>query len=88
MKYRCSIPIWTRKQSRKSTLVSVIAQWEEEIGQIKAGIHSLEIDINGRKKDHERFEDEVNTTKQRIAALEFNRQNIKSEETEAWKRWN
>lgn len=69
--------------SRKSKLASVLAQWEEEVDQIKAGIHSLEIDINSRKKDHERFEDEVNGTKQRLAALEFNRQNIKSEETEA-----
>ncbi len=69
--------------SRKNKLALVLAQWEEEIGQIKAGIHSLEIDINSRKKDQERFDDEVKTTKQRLAALEFNRQNIKAEETEA-----
>lgn len=71
------------EMSRKSKLALVLAQWEEEIDQIKAGIHLLEIDINGRKKDHERFADELNTTKQRLAALEFNRQNIKAEETEA-----
>jgi chromosome segregation protein len=69
--------------SRKSKLGLVLTQWEEEVGQIKAGIHSLEIDINSRKKDQERFADEVTGTKQRLAALEFNRQNIKSEETEA-----
>ncbi|HEX7415712.1 MAG TPA: chromosome segregation protein SMC [Smithellaceae bacterium] len=69
--------------SQRKKLVSVIAQWEEEIGQVKTGIHSLEIDINGKKKDRERFEDEVTRLKQRIAALEFNRQNIKAEEAEA-----
>ena len=71
------------KTSQRKKLVSVIAQWEEELGQIKTGIHKLEIDINGKKKDRERFEDEVARLKQRIAALEFNRQNIKAEEAEA-----
>jgi chromosome segregation protein len=48
--------------------------------------HKLEIDINGRKKDLERFEDEAGSLKQRIAVLEFNRQNIKTEEAEAQER--
>jgi len=74
------------KTYRKKKLVSMIAQWEEELAQIKTTIHSLEITINGRKKDHERFGDETNRLKQRIAVLEFNRQNIKSEETEAKER--
>ncbi len=69
--------------NRKGKLAATLAQWEEETGQIKTGIHSLEIDINSKKKDHERFEDEISGTKQRLAALEFNRQNIKAEETEA-----
>ncbi|OGP67528.1 MAG: chromosome segregation protein SMC [Deltaproteobacteria bacterium RBG_16_44_11] len=69
--------------NRKSKLAATLTQWEEETGQIKTGIHSLEIDINSKKKDNERFEDEVNGTKQRLAALEFNRQNIKAEEAEA-----
>ncbi|MBE3141898.1 MAG: hypothetical protein IMZ53_15080, partial [Thermoplasmata archaeon] len=74
------------KTSQRKKLVSVIAQWEEESGQVKTGIHSLEIDINGKKKDRERFEDEVTRLKQRIAVLEFNRQNIKAEEAEAAKK--
>jgi chromosome segregation protein len=74
------------KTDQKKKLVSMIAQWEEELAQIKTTIHSLEITINGRKKDHERFGDETNRLKQRIAVLEFNRQNIKAEETEAEER--
>jgi chromosome segregation protein len=69
--------------SRKNMLATKLAQGEEETGQIKTGIHSLEIDINSKKKDNERFEDEVNGIKQRLAVLEFNCQTIKAEETEA-----
>jgi chromosome segregation protein len=74
------------KTDQKKKLVSMIARWEEELAQIKTTIHSLEITINGRKKDHERFGDETNRLKQRIVVLEFNRQNIKAEETEAEER--
>lgn len=71
---------------QKKKLVSLIIRWEEELSQIKNRIHKLEIDVNGRKKDCERFNDEVERLKQTIAALEFNRQNIKAEETEAEER--
>lgn len=71
------------KTDQKKKLVSMIAQWEEELAQMRNRIHLLEIAINGRKKDHERFGDETNRLKQRIAVLEFNRQNIKAEEVEA-----
>ena len=74
------------QSDQKKKLVSLIAQWEEELSQIKNRIHKLEIDINGRKKDCERFDDEAGRLKQRIAALEFNRQNIKTEEAEAEER--
>jgi chromosome segregation protein len=69
--------------NQKKKFVSLIAQWDEELSQVKGGIHKLEIDINSRKKDCERFNDEATRLKQRIASLEFNRQNIKTEETEA-----
>jgi chromosome segregation protein len=71
------------KAEQKKKLISLIAQWEEELSRIKSAIHRLEIDVNGRKKDCERFNDEVERLKQRITALEFNRQNIKAEEAEA-----
>ncbi|MGD0279261.1 MAG: chromosome segregation protein SMC [Smithella sp.] len=71
------------KTSQKNNLVSAISRWEEELSQIKTDIHSLEIVVNGRKKDRERFEAETNRLKQRITVLEFNRQNLNAEKTEA-----
>lgn len=71
------------KAEKKKKLVLLITQWEEELSTIKNRIHKLEIEINSRRKDAERFGDETGRLKQRIAVLEFNRQNIKSEETEA-----
>jgi chromosome segregation protein len=74
------------QSDHKRKLVSLIAQWEEELNRIKSSIHKLEIDVNGRKKDCERFDDETGRLKQRITALEFNRQNIKTEQVEAEER--
>ncbi|MEN6620278.1 MAG: chromosome segregation protein SMC [Smithella sp.] len=71
---------------QKKKLASLMAQWEEALTQIKNRIHRLEIDINGRKKDCERFEDEAGRLKQTISTLEFNHQNIKAEGTEAEER--
>jgi len=71
------------QQSQKKKRVSAISSWDEELSQIKNRSHKLEIDINGRKKDLERYEDEAGRLTQRIAVLEFNRQNIKTEEAEA-----
>jgi chromosome segregation protein len=71
------------KTGQRNSLVSAISRWEEELGQIKTDIHSLEIAINGRKKDNERFDAETNRLKQRIAVLELNRQNLNAEKTEA-----
>ncbi|NTW77693.1 MAG: chromosome segregation protein SMC, partial [Syntrophaceae bacterium] len=60
--------------NQKKKLVSLIAQWDEELTQVKNRIHRIEIDINGRKKDSERFTDEVERLKQTIAAFKFNHQ--------------
>jgi chromosome segregation protein len=69
--------------NQKKKLVSLINQWNEELNHFKGSIRKLEIDINSRKKDCERFNDEATRLKQRISALEFNNQNIKTEKTEA-----
>lgn len=71
------------KTNQKNNLASAISRWEEDLSQAKTDIHSLDIAINGRKKDHERFEAETNRLKQRITVLEFNRQNLNAEKTEA-----
>ena len=72
--------------NQKKKFVLAIFSWDEELSQIKNRSHKLEIDINGRKKDLERFEDEAGRLKQRITVLEFNRQSIKTEEAEAEER--
>jgi len=71
------------KTNQKNNLVSAISCWEEEISQVKTQIHSLEITVNGRKKDRERFVDDINRLKQRVTVLEFNKQNLNAEKSEA-----
>jgi chromosome segregation protein len=71
------------KTNQKNNLVSAISRWEEEISQIKTEIHSLEIAVNGRKKDRERFDADINRLKQRVSVLEFNRQTLNAEKSDA-----
>jgi len=71
------------KTNQRYNIIAAIARLEEEIGQITQGIHALEIAVNGRKKDHEHFEAEINRLKQRVAVLEFNRQNLNAEKKDA-----
>jgi len=79
---RLSIELEDQIQEKKK-LGSSISRWDEELGGLKNRYHRLEIEINGRKKDLERFEDEAGRLKQRISVLEYNRQNIKTEEAQA-----
>ncbi|HPL95922.1 MAG TPA: chromosome segregation protein SMC [Smithellaceae bacterium] len=74
------------KTQEKKILTESIFNLDEELTGLKTSIHMLEISINGRKKDTERFEDETGRLNQRIAVLEYNRQNIKSEQQEAQER--
>jgi chromosome segregation protein len=61
----------------------LISQSEEELRQIKTEIHRLEIQINGKLKDLERFEDELNRTNQRLSILVFDQEVLNTEEKEA-----
>lgn len=79
---RLSIELEEQIQEKRN-LTASIARWDEELAGLKARAHQLEISINGRKKDMERFEDETGRLRQRIAVLEYNRQNIKSEQSQA-----
>ncbi len=79
---RLSIELEDQIQEKKK-LGSSISRWDEELSGLKNRSHRLEIEINGRKKDLERFEDETGRLKQRISVLEYNRQNIKTEEAQA-----
>jgi chromosome segregation protein len=60
-----------------------IAQWEEELVQMRSRIHQFEIQINGRRKDLERYEDESRRLKQRLHILSLDQDNLLSEIEEA-----
>ncbi|MDO8722285.1 MAG: chromosome segregation protein SMC [Syntrophales bacterium] len=69
------------EDKKKTSLL--IARYEEELQQAKAETHRLEIQINGRRKDLERFEDEIKRISQRRGILEFDHDNLVSEEKDA-----
>lgn len=69
------------RESRKRIL-AMISQWEEELTQAGSDIHRLELQINTKKKDLERLEDECTRTEQRIRVLDFGHENLQSEETD------
>src|SRR3990170_22500 len=69
------------EDKKKTSLL--IARYEEELQQAKAEAHRLEIQINGQRKDLERFEDEMKRISQRRDILEFDHDNLVSEEKDA-----
>jgi len=73
------------RENRKR-MVSLIAEWEEELHQSGSDIHDMELRINGKKKDVERLEEDIRRTEQRVHVLEFSHENLKSEESETVKR--
>jgi chromosome segregation protein len=68
---------------RKKQAGARILDWEEECRRLRAESHSTEMEIAGKKKDLERFEDELQRLEQRIGVLVFNREQAKIEESEA-----
>jgi chromosome segregation protein len=62
---------------------SLILEWEEESRRLRAESHRTELDIAGKNKDLERFEDELGRLEQRIGVLEFNREQARNETSEA-----
>ena len=67
---------------KKKTAARVF-EWVEELQQLNAEIHRLELQITAGKKDLERFEDERKRNEQRIRTLEFSRESLQGEEREA-----
>jgi len=65
---------------QKKTLSSQIAQWEEELVRLRGEVHRMEIQINGRRKDLERYEDESRRIDQRLRVLGFERERLQAEE--------
>lgn len=65
--------------NRRKNAAGLIVQWQEELQQLSADIHRLEIQTTGKRKDIERFEDERRRIGQRISVLDLNRENLLSE---------
>jgi chromosome segregation protein len=72
----------TAEEERKKTTLSIV-RCEEELLQAKTEWHQLELRINGRRKDQERFEDEIRRINQRSSILTFDLESLTSEEKEA-----
>ncbi|MCX5830751.1 MAG: chromosome segregation protein SMC [Deltaproteobacteria bacterium] len=62
--------------------INMIAGSEEALQQVKTELHQLEIQINGRCKDLERFDDEMKRINQRRSIHEFDHETMVAAETE------
>ena len=62
---------------------ALVLQWEEELIGLRSDLHRLELNINSKQKDIERFEGEQKWIEQRINVLAFNREGLKAEEVQA-----
>jgi len=71
------------EQERRKKNISLIAQWDEEFLRLRSQLHLTELRINGLKKDSERFEGELRQVEDRRNVLDFNRENLRSEASEA-----
>ncbi|MDD5723323.1 MAG: chromosome segregation protein SMC [Syntrophales bacterium] len=72
--------VFENKKEKRDALGDTIAYLEEETAQVRSETHSLDLEINGRKKDIERLEGEIKWIKKRINVLAFNIENLDSEE--------
>ena len=70
-------------ESRKKKDALFIASSEEELQQIKAALHQLELQINNSRKDRERFEEEMKRLNQRHSVMEFDHETVVLSEIEA-----
>ena len=68
---------------KKKEAASLILQWEEELLELRSEIRDLELLVNGKQKDVERFEAEIRGIEQRIKVLDFNCDNHQAEEAAA-----
>ena len=65
---------------KKKETALLIQQWEEELLELRSEIRTLELQVHGKIKDGERFEAEIKGFEQRIKILNFNYENLQSEE--------
>jgi len=67
----------------KKYAASRIIEWEEESRRLRTDLHRKEVEITGKKKDLERFEDEMQRLEQRISVLDFSQEQARTEENDA-----
>jgi chromosome segregation protein len=68
---------------KKKDAASLILQWEEELLELRSEIRDLELLVNGKQKDVERYEADMRGIEQRIKVLDFNCENHQAEEAAA-----
>jgi chromosome segregation protein len=72
-----------KEMDSKKKANMLILEWGEEARRLRTDQHRTEIDIAGKNKDLERYEDELKRLEQRIKVLDFNREQAKTEENDA-----
>lgn len=70
------------KNRRRADAVQLLAEREAGLDSCVADLHTLEIDINGRRKDCERYESEMSLIDQRMKIITFNRDNLDLEKSD------
>lgn len=60
-----------------------MGDWEDDLQEVRSEMRDLEIKVNSKKKDIERFENEMKWIEQRLDVLLFNRENLNKEEQQA-----
>jgi chromosome segregation protein len=71
------------EQDKRKRIAGLIAQWDEESLRLRSQLHLTELRTGGLKKDLERFEGERRQVADRLQALEFNRESLRTEAAEA-----
>lgn len=73
-----------REESQdRGALADRIASMEEDWESGRDAVREAELELQGRKKDVERYENELNWIRQRVGVIRFNRETLLAEEQEA-----
>lgn len=73
-----------REESQgRSALADRIASMEEDWEAGRDAVREAELELQGRKKDVERYENELKWIQQRVGVIRFNRETLMAEEQEA-----
>lgn len=75
--------VLTEKMNLREVSSNRIEHTEKEIHRLRSEIHSLELLLNGKRKDQERHESEVKALEQRLSVLMYNYETLTHEENDA-----